>query len=55
MPQTDTYQWTIKSNTGITSGTFFDGTPWIVDNGGLTLTNVTPARVTVTDYIEEKP
>jgi hypothetical protein len=52
MPQTDTYQWTIRSNTAITSGTFFDGTPWIVDNGGLTLTNVTPARVTVTDYIE---
>ena len=52
MSQTDTYQWTIKSNTGITSGTFFDGTPWIVDNGGLTLTNVTPARVTVTDFIE---
>lgn len=52
MPQTDTYQWTIKSSASVTSGTFLDGTPWIVDNGGLTLTNVTPARVTVTDFIE---
>ncbi len=42
MPRTDNYQWTITSGLTFQHGTFLCGEPWVVDNGDLTLTAVTP-------------
>ena len=49
MPRTDNYQWTITSGSTFQHGTFLCGEPWVVDNGDLTLTAVSPNTVTVVD------
>ena len=48
--RTDNYQWTINYEGGTpVTGTFLDGTPWIVPNGAtLTLVAVSPAEVEIT-------
>lgn len=40
--QTDTYIWRVGSTNPIESGTFLDGTPWVVDNGDLYLIDCAP-------------
>jgi hypothetical protein len=46
--QYDEYVWTIISSNPIVSGTFLDGTPWVVDNGSLHLYSVTPTEQGIT-------
>ena len=43
--ETKTITWTVESPNEIVGGTFLDGSPWVVDNGDLRLTNVIPAPV----------
>ena len=45
MPRTDNYLWTITSGSTFQHGTFLCGEPWVVDNGSLTLTTVSPTEV----------
>ena len=49
MPRTDSYSWTITSGTTFQQGTFLCGEPWVVDNGDLTLTAVSPSEIVITD------
>jgi hypothetical protein len=43
-----TVSWTLGSNSEIVSGTFLDGSPWVVDNGNLYLISTTPEQTAVT-------
>ena len=39
---TKTVTWTLRSNSPMQTGTFLDGTPWVVDNGDINLIATTP-------------
>ena len=49
MPRTDNYQWVVQSGNTFDHGTYLCGEPWIVDNGDLTITSVSPTEATVND------